>query len=493
MTRRITSALRAFLPLLVLGSLVPAPVASAQTAVETPPPPSAPRPVKLPTPAETTLDNGLRVIVVESHKVPLASAQMFIKSGSEVDPPALSGLADVTANLLTKGTSTRSATEIAQAIEALGGSLASGSGWDRSTAAVEVMSNRFGAAMEILAEVVLRPAFKDDELERLRAQTLDELSVTFSQPGPLARFTAARVVFGDAPYGHPAGGTPESIERIKRDDVVKLHATYYRPDNAILVVGGDVKASDVFAMAKTLFGQWAKPATALPVTPPSPAAAGATARVVVVDKPDAGQAAVYVSRLGIKRDAASYYPGIVTNAVLSGYSGRLNQEIRIKRGLSYGAGSALDARRDFGPFVATAQTKNESGAEVASLLLAEVTRLAAEPVSVQELVPRKASLAGDFARSLETGNGLAGQVAALALYGLPLNQLESNIAKIEAVTPADVQKFAQGHLVASSVNVVVVGNAKAFVDDLRKRFPNVEVIPIAELDLNSASLKAAPK
>jgi zinc protease len=480
---------RIILPAVVLATQTTLPV---RAQVDTPPPPSAPRAVKLPTPVEMTLENGLRVIVVESHKVPLASAQMFIRSGSEVDPPSLAGLADVTANLLTKGTATRTATQIAVAIEALGGSIGSASGWDRSTAGVEVMSNKFGEAMDILADVILQPAFKDDELERLRAQTLDELRVTFSQPGPLARFTAARVVFGDSPYGHPAGGTPQSIALIKRDDVVKLHSTYYRPDNALLVVGGDVKAEDVFAAAKKLFGKWTKPMTTLPTTPASPRAATATGRVVVVDKPDSGQAAVYIERLGIKRDDPGFYPGIVTNAVLSGYSGRLNQEIRIKRGLSYGAGSGLDARRDIGPFVATAQTKNTSGAEVASLLLAEVTKLGTEPVSEQELVPRKASLAGDFSRSLETSNGLAGQVAGLALFGLPLSQLDSHISKITAVSPAEVRKFAETHLSSPGMSVVVVGDAKAFIDDLRKRFPNVEVIAIDELDLNSAKLKGAP-
>jgi len=436
-----------------------------------------------------TLDNGLRVIVVASDKVPLAPAQMLVKSGSEVDPANLSGLADMTANLLTKGTATRSAVEIANSVEALGGSIGSGSGWDRSFAAIDVMSNKFVPAMEILADVLLNPSFKDDEIERLRAQTLDDLSVTFSQPGPLARFAAARLVFGSTPYGHPAGGTPRSIAKITRDDVAKLHATYYRPDNAILVVGGDVKAKDVFELANRLFGKWAKPTTPIPTMGKGPTAATAKGRVLVIDKPDAGQAAVYISRLGIDRGSSNFYKGIVTNAVLSGYSGRLNQEIRIKRGLSYGAGSALDARRDVGPFVATAQTKNASGAEVASLLLGEVSKLSSETISEQELLPRRASLAGDFARNLETISGLVGAVAAFALYGLPLSQLDSHIANITAVGPADVRAFAQSSLDASATNVVIVGNAKEFLDDLKKRFPNVEVIPVSSFDLESPTLR----
>lgn len=465
---------------------------SAQSArpQATPPPPGKPRSVQFATPVEKTLANGLRVIVAERAETSLIAAQLLVKNGGEVDPPGLFGLANMTADLLTKGTEKRTAPQIAEAIEALGGSLDSSARWDSARGSVNVMSSKLGGAVEILADVVRRPTFKEDEIERLRQQTLDDLTVELGEPGSIARYVAARVVFGDAPYGHPLSGTPESIARIKREDIVKMHSTYYRPDNAILVMGGGIKAKDAFALAEKYFGDWQKPASDLPSADGGTMSkAAGPAQIVVIDKPDAGQAAVLVARTGIDRKDADYFRGIVANSVLSGYSGRLNQEIRIKRGLSYGAGSTLDTRRSVGPFVASAQTKNESGAQVAALLLEEVTRLATAAVPDAELTPRKAVVTGGFARNLETANGLVAQVASLALYGLSFDEINRYINNVQAITAADVQRFAGSRLDAKGTSVIIVGNAKAFLPELRKQFPDVEVIPVLELDLNSANLR----
>src|SRR5258705_2623504 len=319
---------------------------------------------------------------------------------------------------------------------------------------------------------------------------LDNLTLALGQRGAIARFVAARVVFGDSPYGHPISGTPESLARISREDLAKMHERFYRPDNAILVIGGDLKAKDAFALATRYFGDWQKPTAALPVSGAAASiVAGKPGRVVVIDKPDAGQAAVYLARIGINRKDADYFRGIVANSVLNGYSGRLNQEIRIKRGLSYGAGSTLDARRDVGPFVASAQTKNESGAQVADLLIGEVGRLSSSPPADAGLTPRKAVLIGNFSRNLETGAGLVAQVASLALYGLSLDEINRYINNVQAVSTADVQKFADTRLDAKASNIIIVGNARTFLPDLREHYPNVEVIPVAELDLNTSLLR----
>jgi zinc protease len=467
--------------------------AAAQTA--TPPPPAAPRSPQFPAPVERTLANGLRVVVVERRTTPLASARLVVRNGGEADPRELAGLADMTATLLTKGTKTRTAPQIVEQIESLGGSISSGARWDASEASVGVQSTRLAPAMEILADVVRNPIFESEEIERLRQQYLDDLQVALSQPGAIARYVSSRVVFGDEPYGHPLNGTPESLPRIRREDFIKFHQTYYRPDNAVLVVGGDVRADEVFKLAEKLFGGWAKPAALLPMPKSASAArrANAKPRVVVIDKPDAGQAAVLVARLGISRRDPDFFRGLVTNSVLSGYSGRLNQEIRIKRGLSYGAGSQLDVRRDVGPFSASAQTKNESGAEVANLLLGEVARLAAADVPEAELTPRKAVIIGGFARNLETVGGLVSTVGALAVHGLPFGEINRYISNVQSVTASDVRRFAGSRLATGGASVVIVGNAKEFLPALRKQFPNVEVIPVAELDLNTAALRRAAK
>jgi zinc protease len=463
---------------------------SAQTPQATPPPPAQPRSASIPKPVEQTLPNGLRVIVIERRESPLVSAQLIIKNGGEVDPPELAGLADMTASLLTKGTQTRDATKIADEIESLGGSLQSSARWDSSSASVGVMSSKIGPAMEILADVVRRPTFKSEEVERLRQQYLDSLTLALGEPGSIARFVAARVVFGDAPYGHPLSGTTESLTRITPADIVKMHGRYYRPDNAILVIGGDITTRDALALATKYFGDWQKPSTPLPdLSTPAQNAAAQKPRVVVIDKPDAGQAAVYLARTGINRTDPDYFRGIVTNSVLSGYSGRLNQEIRIKRGLSYGAGSALDTRRQVGPFVASAQTKNESGAEVAELLLGEVSKLSSAPPADAELTPRKAVLIGNFSRNLETVDGVVSQIGFLALYGVSLDEINRYITSVQAIRSEDVQKFAGSRLDAKTSNIIIVGNAKLFLPELQKKYPDVEVIPMSALDLNTALLR----
>jgi zinc protease len=208
-----------------------------------------------------------------------------------------------------------------------------------------------------------------------------------------------------------------------------------------------------------------------------------------VDKPDAGQAAVYLARPTIRRGDKDYAVGRVANGVLGeGYSSRLNQEIRIKRGLSYGASSGLGARKDSGLFSASAQTRNDAAPEVMALLKAELTRLATEPVTGAELVPRKAALSGNYARGLETGAGLVSVVASLTANDLPLSALNDYLPQVQKVTAPQIQRFAAKHLGAGDASIIVVGDGRQFLPELKNRFPNAEVIPVDKLDLNKAGL-----
>ncbi|OLE98121.1 MAG: hypothetical protein AUG75_00170 [Cyanobacteria bacterium 13_1_20CM_4_61_6] len=429
----------------------------------------------IPTPAESALPNGLRVIVVEKHGVPLVAARLLIESGAEADPSELSGLADMTATLLTKGTKTRSAEQIAREVEALGATLDSGAGWDSSFVAVSVMSSKLPKAMGYMADVVRNPTFANEELERERQQELDAIRVALKQPRDLARRVAAQLVFGGTPYGH-AGATIESAQKMKRDDLVAFHKHNYEPSNAILILAGDITPAAAAKLAEEHFGSWKSEETGahgfVVGHLPRP-------RVVAVDLPEAGQAVVMVSRPGLRRTDPQYVLAQVTNAVLGGgYSSRLNEEIRVKRGLTYGAGSWFDFRREAGPFSAIVQTKNESAAEVAHLVVDEMRKMAAESVPAGELTPRKASLTGNFARSLETNAGLAARVGELALYGIDLAEIGRYIPAVESVTPAQVEQFARERLAGPST-IVIVGDAKKFLDALKKEFPQVEVMPAA--------------
>lgn len=462
-------------------------VALSAFAQTTPPPPAAPRDPKLPVPVEKTLANGLRVIVVPKHDIPLVAARLMVKTGAAADPAGRDGLAALTATVLTQGTKTKSAEQIARGIEALGATLDADAGWDSTSIDVSVMSSNLPKAMEFVGDVARNATFAKDEFDRERAQMIDALQVELQQPRSLAAVVASRLIFGDAPYGHNLGGTPASLGKIARTDLVKFHATHYRPDNSVLVLAGDVKSEDAFKLAETAFGGWKKgtaPAVAARET------SAAKSRVIVIDMPEAGQAGVVVGRQGIRRTDPAYMQALVANSVLGGgYSSRLNQEIRIKRGLSYGAGSSFEARADVGPFTARTETKNESAAEVVGVMVGEMSQLSTADVPENELTPRKAALIGGFAQSLESTAGIVNRIAALALYGLPLSEINRYVSGVQAVTAADVRKFATSRMGGKDVSVVIVGDAQKFIEPLRKQFEEVEVIPVAELDLSSPTLR----
>jgi zinc protease len=475
-----------FVTLLTVLTLPACGSAYAIGGVDVPPQPSAPSETHFAQPKETKLENGLRVIVAERPELPLLAAEVVVQRGAEADPQNLAGTASMTGALLTKGTESMSAPQIAQTIESLGGDISSGAGWDESTASIVVMSDKADAALTILADVVLHPAFKQEEIDRLKKQRLDGLRVSMQQPGSIAGYVSERVVFGDGEYGHSAGGTIESLGRMNRDDILKLYQSYYGPRNAALVLVGNVTLDQGKAYAQKFFGDWK--ATAVALKSEVGEQSNWKAQSVVVDMPQAGQAAVAVSKPAIRRESPDYYAGLVANAALgNGFVSRLNREIRIKRGLSYGARSALDARREVGPFSASAQTKNESAAEVAKLLMSELKRLATDPVQGEELKSRQAVLTGNYARSLETNEGLAGVLGSLAAYNLPLERVNQFIPKINAITTQDVTDFVNKYL-GPTPSLIIAGKAPAFMDALKKDFPDVKTIPQADLDLNRADL-----
>lgn len=454
--------------------------------VDTAPAPSAPHESKFAPPKETRLANGLRVIVAERHQLPLLAASVVIRHGAEADPKDRAGTASMAGSLLTKGTTTMSAPAIATAIESLGGSIESAAGWDQSAAGIEVMSDKAEVALKILADVVLHPAFKQEEIDRLKNQELDGLRVALQQPGSIARFVTERVVFGENSYGHAVGGTMESVLAIQRDDIAKLYRDNYQPQDAVFILAGDITLARAKEYAEEFFGAWKgadspndkRPAAATTWKP----------ETLVVDMPEAGQAAVMVSKPAIKRDSPDYYSALVTNAVLgNGFVSRLNREIRIKRGLSYGAGSSIDPRRDGGAFSASAQTKNQSAAEVAGLMGAELTKLVTKPVSGEELKSRQAVLTGGYARNLETNQGFVAQIADLATYNLPLDTLDKYIPSVNAVTADKVTTFAKSYL-ATGASTVIVGKAADFLDGLKKNSPDTRVIEQKNLDLNRPDL-----
>jgi len=475
--------------------------------VETPPAPAPPKTVSIPSVQEKKLANGLRIAVVRRPAVPLVTVQLLIMNGASGEDEAKAGLANLTADLLTKGTKTRSATQIADDMAFIGSELNTGAGWNSSSVSFTVTPDKLQQALAVMADVVLNPSFKQEELDLLRSQTLDELKYNLKQPSFIANYVASKYTFDE----HPAGGTPESLQTITRSDVVTFHKSFYAPEQSVIIFSGDVDLVNATSLATRAFGQWRMPLARkeiiqnimeAPSSAPQTVQGDRTNRILVVDLPNSGQAAVGLAKMtpGGRVDPGmagkkstvnkEYYPAIVMNSVLGGgYSSRLNYEIRIKRGLSYGAGSGFAWRYDSGNFTTRAQTKNMSAAEVAELTLAEIKRLTNESVANDELVPRKSTLTGGFGRNLETTNGLASAVGELYSFGISPNELNSYVSNVNNVTDAQIRDFASKNLLGG--DLIIVGDYSVFKDDLAKRFPGmtIDVIKADDLDLSKPNLR----
>jgi|CXWL01.1.fsa_nt_gi zinc protease len=452
-----------------------------------PPAASAPISARIPATTSRTLPNGLRVIVAPQRSLPLISADLRVLSGATSDVAGRNGVANATADLLTRGTTTRSATDIASGVEALGATLVSGAGVDSSQVNLQTRSDRADQAFAIFADVARNPAFADQEITRSRQQALDGLRVAMRQPGTLANFAMTRAIYGEAPYGGIA--SPTTLQAMTRADIAAYHTTYWRPDNAVLVISGDVSAESGFALAQRYFGDWARPTAALPAEPDASASSPAP-RTIVVDLPQTGQAAVQMGVRGLSRSDPDYFNALLANAVMGGGgSARLNQEIRVRRGLSYGANSGLQARLAPGPIIAQTQTRNDAAVQVVELMAAEFNRIRDTLPTAVELDARKASLVGAFGRQVETTAGMAGQISTLALYGLPPERLNSYVADVSSVTAEQVRAAGQRYFDPARADLVVAGDAQIFYDGLRRIRPNAERIPAANLNLDDETLR----
>lgn len=442
---------------------------------------------KVPGAAEKMLANGLRVIVATKPGLPLVSASLRLSAGSALDPKDKAGLATMTADLATRGTETRSATEISRQIESLGASLNAGAGADATDVSVSARSDNAKDVFAIMADVVQNPAFAAEELDRAKQETLDGLMVSLRQPRAIGSFAMNRALYGDGPYGGTP--SPKSIGALTQEDIAGFQKANWRPDNAVLVIAGDISADAGFALAESSLGSWAKPETA----PPAATAGAGTASkagAIAIDVPQIGQAAVFLGRTGPARTAADYFPTLVANNVLGGgYSARLNAEIRIKRGLSYGANASLASRKESAPIVAVAQTRNDAVPQVIDLMAAEFKRLGDQPIPAAELDARKAVLIGGFGRSVETTGGLAGQLSALAQFGLPLDKLQTYSADVGAVTAEQAAAAAKAHYDPANAFLIVVGDAKQFWNAIKGKRAGFERIDIGKLNLDSATLK----
>jgi zinc protease len=464
-------------------------VAAGTPGVDEPPAAQPPQPVPLPPIDEQRLANGLGLVVASRPALPLVSITLLVRAGPERDADGSAGVAAMTAALLTKGArrggKAVDAPTLARQSEALGSVIDSSSSWRASTVSMVVTRPRLEAALALIGDVVRRPLLGEAELERARAQALDALRVTMGSPGEVAGMALRRAFWGDTPYGTVT--TTASLERLKLADLRRFHARWYRPDLATLILAGDVDPPHALALARRLFGDWKVPSAELPPAPRTPAAP-ISERLVLIDMPGSGQSAVAVAAPYVASASAERRVAQLANAVLGGgYSARLNQELRIRRGLSYGAFSDAESHPPGGMIVAQAMTHHPTAAQVLELMRAEIARLGAAPPSADELAARQATLVGSFARRLQTLGGLNALFVGQLSQGRSLADLGRTTAEILAVTPEQVQAFARKTWPAGELRAVVAGDLQAAGAGLDAAAGALR-LPIKGLDLEQVRL-----
>lgn len=448
---------------------------------------------EFPEAATKTLPNGLRVFVVSDHHDPAVAVRLVILSaGSVKDPAGMPGVAQMTANLLTQGTLKRSARDVAEAIDFVGGELAAAAGKDATTVTLDVVKKDIDTGLDLMSDVVLHPAFRGEELDRQRQQLLSNLTLQYSDPDYLASLVFARAVYGNSPYGLPQEGTPEVAKKLQRDEIAKFHDANYAPNESLIGFAGDISPEAAFAAAQKYFGAWKK--LDVPDAAPAATAASQGQHMWLVDKLDAVQTQIRAGKLGIRRGDPNYIPVTVADRIFGGgYHSRLNSELRVKKGLTYGAFSTMNAHRFAGSFTVGTFTRTEETVAATGLLLDLVTKMSSGEVSPNELEDARDFLAGSYPIQSETAEQVTDRVLTVAAFDLPADYNRTYQQRIRAVTQEQVKEVAQRYFTTSDFDLVLVGNVSEFREKLKKEFPNAQYteIPFEQVDVLASDLRRA--
>jgi zinc protease len=455
------------------------------------PPLGTPRPLELPSITQQVLPNGLKIVLLEDHRQPALWMRLAVPAGSVRDPHDKVGLAQMTAGLLDKGTTSRSEAQIADLIDGLGASLAAGAGDDFITVSAQGLSPYAGTLFSLVADVTLHPIFPQEELDRARTRTLNEVTSALSQPGTLMAAALNRVIYGAYPYGDFSSGLPKTLATITRDDVKRFHDTLFVPTGSTLFLVGDITPAQATAMTTAAFGAWAGSEVAPPPSVPAPVAVSSERpQITLIDRPGSEQTQIGIGLLaGPYRDPNRIVGNVATAILGNGeFENRLMQEIRVKRGLTYGVGSGFARHAQAGAFEISTFTKNASTGEVVKLALGEANKMAQESVGAEELASHKTYLNGAFALSVATPDGLLARLESAVLFGEGPSDLTAYTDRTSAVTADQIRALMQD-LGLGHAHIVLVGDAKAIGDQV-KPLGDVTIIPVDSVDLQAPDLRS---
>jgi predicted Zn-dependent peptidase len=448
------------------------------------PPVIGPAPsLKLPAIQKQKLSNGLAVWIVEHHEVPLAQVSLIVRSGSAADPIGKFGVGSLTAAMLDEGAGSRSALDLADALEFLGANLTTTSSFDYSAVRLSVPVSKLGDALPLMSDVSLRPTFPASELERLRKERLTGLLQARDNPGALIQLAFPRIVYGPTHrYGTSANGLPPALEALTVADLQTFYRAHFRPDNSTLLVVGDVTPAAVLPALEKAFGSWKSEGMAALVAEVPNAPQLKSRQVYIVDKPGAAQTQIRIGWVGVPRSTPDYAALQVLNTILGGsFTSRLNQNLRERNGYAYGASSFFDMRLSAGPFLTAANVQTDKTGDAVKEFFNELNAILT-PVPADELTKAKNYVALGFPSEFETTGDLARKLEELVAYRLPDETFASFVAAVSRVTAADLQRLAARYIQPDKMAVVVVGDRQVIEGPIRQlNLGPVHIIPIDEL------------
>jgi zinc protease len=429
--------------------------------------------LKLPQYKKVRLKNGLTVLLMEKHTVPLVGFQVIVKSGSVADPAAKEGTAWLTANLLRKGTKTRTADQFSSELDFIGGQFGAGASSDNTNVSAEFVRKDLDKGLDLLADALLNPTFPQAEFNKLLKQRVDGLKAEKDRAQAVISTYFNAYLFGSHPYGRPIEGDEKSLAALTREDVQKFYQSFYTPGNAILAVAGDFSTAEMEKLIAQKFEAWpsrTSPAVSLPE--PAPVSGK---KLLLIDKPDSTQTFYRIGNVGVSRTNPDRVYLEVVNTLFGGrFTSMINTELRIKTGLTYGAGSNFDQRKARGPFFISTYTKNSSTGEALDKTLEVLKQLHEKGVTEEQLKSAKNYIEGQFPPTIETARELARLIAELEFYGLDRREIDDLFAKIDAMTVADAQRVIKQYYPLDNLVFVVIGKSSEVGEVVKKYASQME-------------------
>jgi zinc protease len=433
----------------------------------------------LPPHEKVVLKNGLTVLLLEKHGVPLLNVYALVKTGSAGDPAGEDGVASITAGLLRKGTKKRTAQQFAADLDYIGAAFESEAGPDFSSVSAEFLTKDLALGLELFSDALLHPTFPEAEVKKLLAQSVDGVRGAKDDPQQVLGLYYDGYLYGRHPYGRPAGGDEVSLQRIQRDAIVKFYEAHYAPGNTLLAVAGEFNGPEMRKKLEEVFGGWPAHTATTPAIAATASVKGK--RLLLVDKPDATQTYFAFGNVGVARNDPDRVAIRVVNTIFGGrFTSELNEALRVESGYTYGASSFFDSRKAPGPFGIFSFTKNETTVPAIDLALQVLQKLQKQGVTDEQLKSAKSYIKGQFPPNIETSRQLAQIIASYEFYGLSDDEINQLEARLDAVTPEIAKQVIQKHFPSENLVFVLIGKASAIGPAVEKYAEKRDARPISE-------------